>query len=222
MQWFYDSGRVIDRLLWRDYDVGMKFTLWVAVLLLAAVPVFADNGSGLKDTVVLVIRHAEKPETGDTLTSAGEARAKAYVGYFKGYAVDSKPVTIDYLFAAADSKGSKRPRLTLTPLSKATGLAIDQRFTDKQFQELSDELRAKSHGATILICWHHGQIPMLLQALGANPKQLLPGGKWPNDTYSWVMQLRYDDKGQLAEAKCVKENLMPNDAGIRADLVPVN
>ena len=198
----------------------MKLRLLLAALCLFAAPVFANDAPGLKDTVVLIIRHAEKPASGDSLTPAGEARAKAYAGYFKKYSVDSKPVTINYLFAAADSKGSKRPRLTLTPFSKASGLAIDQRFEAKQFQALANELKAKPHGATILICWHHGDIPGLLSALGANTRQLLPNGQWPDDTYNWVIQLRYDDHGQLAEAKRIKENLMPSDAGLEDDPVP--
>ena len=200
---------------------GMKPRLWLcALLLLAATPVFAQDSLGLANTTVLVIRHAEKPASGDTLTPAGEARAKAYVHYFQSYTIDSKPAAVDYLIAAADSKGSKRPRLTLTPLSQATGLTINQRFTDKQFQELADDLRAKPHGKDIVICWHHGEIPGLLRALGANPEELLPKGKWPEDVFGWVIQLRYDEKGQLMDAKRIKENLMPSDAGMQDD--PVN
>ena len=200
---------------------AMKFTLLLYGLLLAAAPVFAEDSTGLKNTVVLIIRHAEKPGSGDNLTPAGEGRAKAYVNYFKGYTVDSKPITVNYLFAAADSKGSRRPRLTLEPLSKATGMTIDQRFTAKQFQGLANELRAKPYGQDILICWHHGQIPGLLDALGAKPDKLLPGGKWPDDVFGWVIQLRYDANGQLVDARRIKENLMPDDAGMEDDLVPV-
>jgi hypothetical protein len=200
---------------------GMKSRLWLcALLLLAAAPVFAQDSPGLANTVVLIIRHAEKPGSGDSLTPAGEERARAYVHYFQTYTIDSKPITVDYLFAAADSKGSKRPRLTLTPLSRATGLAIDQRFTNKQFQELAADLRAKPHGSHIVICWHHGEIPALLKALGATPEKLLPQGKWPDDIFGWVIQLRYDTKGQLVEAKRIKENLMPDDAGMQDDLTP--
>lgn len=197
----------------------MKFRFLLCLLLLSVAPAFADDSPGLKDTVVLLIRHAEKPDTGNYLTPAGEERAKAYINYFRSYAVDSKPITIDHLFAAADSKGSIRPRLTLTPLSKATGLAIDQRFAAKQFQELANELRAKPHGGHVVICWHHGDIPQLLEAMGADPKKLLPGGKWPDTVFGWVIQLRYDDNGQLADARRINEKLMPDDAGLQDDPV---
>src|ERR1700722_18983705 len=100
----------------------MRCKLLLAILFLSLGRAFAGDSDGLKNTVVLIIRHAEKPDSGNTLTPAGEERAKAYVKYFKDYTVEAKPVTLDYLFAAADSKGSMRPRLTLEPLSKATGM----------------------------------------------------------------------------------------------------
>ena len=44
-------------------------------------------------------------------------------------------------------------------------------------------------------------MPKLLNQLGANPDELLPDGFWPEDTYDWVIELRYDDDGQLSEEK---------------------
>ena len=41
-------------------------------------PVVASGTGGLADTVVLIIRHAEKPASGFGLTPEGEARARAY------------------------------------------------------------------------------------------------------------------------------------------------
>ena len=200
---------------------AMKFNLWFWAFLLAVMPVSAADTLGLKDATVLIIRHAEKPSSGFDLTPVGYQRANAYVHYFQNFTIDGKPVTLDHLFAAADSNGSHRPRLTLEPLSKATGLAIEQPFTAKQYAELADELRAKPHGEHILICWHHGDIPQFLQALGASPEKLLPHGRWPDEVFGWMIQLHYDDKGQLIEEKCINENLMPNDAGMQDDITPL-
>jgi hypothetical protein len=85
------------------------------------------------------------------------------------------------------------------------GLRIDTRFEDVQFTKLANEILTKPHGQNIFICWHHGEIPQLLQALGADAGQLLPNGKWPDDVYDWVIELRYDTDGQLVEAKRVNE-----------------
>ncbi|HUD83961.1 MAG TPA: hypothetical protein VMQ67_10685, partial [Candidatus Saccharimonadales bacterium] len=78
-----------------------------------------EDFAGLKDAVVLVIRHAEKPENGKALSPEGVERAKAYVHYFQSFQVYGKPLKLDSLFAASDSKKSIRPRLTLEPLSRA-------------------------------------------------------------------------------------------------------
>jgi len=167
----------------------------------------------LKDAIILIIRHAEKPDSGQGLSPAGQQRAEACVHYFKNFQVDAKPLKLDCLFATADSKGSQRPRLTLEPLGNALGLKIDSRFKNKNFRELADEIQFKNHGKSILICWHHGEIPALLQALGADPAKLLPGAKWPDQEFGWVIQLRYDDEGRLipGETRRLNENLMPGD-----------
>ncbi len=174
----------------------------------------STNSPALKNAVVLIIRHAEKPESGDTLNAEGEARAKAYVEYFKNFTVDSKPIHLDYLFAATDSKGSHRPRLTIEPLSQSIGLKIDTRFTDKKPEGIVHELQSTPHGTNILISWRHGKIPELLTQFGAAPEKLIPSGEWPGEVFNWVIQLRYDENGHLKESKCINEKLMPGDAAL--------
>jgi hypothetical protein len=185
---------------------------WLAL----STPILAQDkvgvDAGLTNAVVLVIRHAEKPDKGSGLSAAGQARAKAYINYFENYTVDSKPLRVDYLFATADSKASQRPRLTLEPFSKAVGLAIHSRFEATQIQQLVNAIQTKPPGNHILISWHHQQIPRLVSALGANSNALFPGNKWPDNVYDWVIQLRYDADGHLIEAKRINEKLMPGDS----------
>jgi hypothetical protein len=180
-------------------------------LALATAKAFGADSPGLQNTTILIIRHAEKPASGNTLTPAGEKRAQAYIQYFQNFTVDSQPFKIDTLIAAANSEGSHRPFLTIEPLSKALGMPIDQRFNAKEFQKLADDLRAKPHGQHILICWHHGDIPQLTQALGVDTKELFKNDKWPDDVFCWVIQLRYDANGRLIDAKRVNEDLMSGD-----------
>lgn len=164
-----------------------------------------SNGTSLADATVLIIRHADKPESGDGLSPAGVARANTYANYFKNYQVDGVPIKLTALFAAADSKESHRPYLTIEPLSRATGLPINSKYKDKDFEALVNDLKSTYHGKDILICWHHGEIPNLLRALGADADQLVPGGKWPGDEYGWVIQLRFDKDAHLADSKRVVE-----------------
>jgi hypothetical protein len=198
---------------WTAYHGIMKSLMLFCGLLMATMPAAtyaqaanAGNSSPLANAVVLIIRHAEKPKSGSALAPAGKKRAKAYVKYFKDYTVDGQPLKLDYLFASADSKASRRARLTIEPTSKKLGLSIDTRFADAQYQQLANEIRTKPLGKSILICWHHGEIPQLILALGADPAQLFRSSKWPDAVFNWVIQLRYDANGNLLDAKRITED----------------
>ncbi len=168
-----------------------------------------ENGGapGLANATLLVVRHAEKPaDAGDGgLSPAGEARAKAYATYFQHLEIDGSAVHIGTLVASADSRESARPRLTLEPLSKATGLPIETPFANKQVKDAARWIAAGHARGTTLIAWHHGKLAKLLQKLGADPTTLLPDGEWPEDVYDWVIVLRYGADGQLSEAKRIVE-----------------
>ena len=169
--------------------------------------------SALKNEVILIVRHAEKPETGDGLTPIGEKRAKEYVGFFKNYKVDGKPLKLDYIFAATDSKKSHRPRLTVEPLAEALKLKLDTRFTDKDPDAIAKDLMAHRYGNEILISWRHGEIGALIEKLGGDPKGLIPEGKWPDNVFDRVIELHFDANGkfEVKQSKMVKEHLMPGD-----------
>lgn len=170
---------------------------WLAIGVLAGQVAVAKERTGLADATVVIVRHGEKPDEGAGLSPAGEARAKAYVGYFEHLSLDGTPFKPDTLVASADSKNSARERLTLEPLAQALGLPIDQRFADKEVKQLAHALAGESHGKSVLIAWHHGELAKLIDALGADPATLLPDGRWPDDVFNWVVVLRYDHQGKL-------------------------
>ena len=118
--------------------------------------------------------------------------------------IGGAPVHIDTLVATADSDDSDRPRLTLTPLSQALGLPIQQPYADKDVKGLAAWLSSQTDHV-VLVAWHHGKLPKLLADLGADPGQLLPNGVWPEDVYNWVIELRYDAQGHLISADRVVE-----------------
>src|SRR6516164_1695629 len=140
-----------------------------AVLFAYSLTLTANAQEGPKNSLVLIIRHAENPESGHGLSPRGKERAEAYKNYFSNFAVDSKRLEPSLIFAAQDSKQSHRPRLTVEPFAKAANLKIDTRFGNNQPTELAADLHANQQGKVILICWRHGIIPGLLRALGAKP-----------------------------------------------------
>jgi len=182
--------------------------LWMLALALSA-HAAGDSTSGLADATVLIVRHGEKPDGGTGLSPEGEARAQAYVAYFQPFMLDGTPFRPDMLVASTDSKNSARERLTLTPLSEALKLPIDQRFADKDVKALVAALATETHGKSILIAWHHGELGKLIKAFGADSKTLLPNGKWPGDVFNWVVVLRFDHAGHLVpgSARVIEEKL---------------
>lgn len=192
----------------------MRRSLFIAVIYGSALLAVADAQEGPKNSVVLIIRHAENPANGHGLSPRGEERAKAYKNYFQNFTVDGKRREPEAVLVAADSKQSHRPRLTVERFAKAANLPIDNRFANRQPADLVAELRANYQGKVILVCWHHGQIPALLRALGAAPETLLPNGKWPRDVYDWVIMASFDENGRVIPdgTKRISEHLLQGDS----------
>jgi len=171
------------------------------------------------NTNIFMIRHAEKPDALDDkgLSTAGQERAEAYTIYFQNVKRGSSIIKFDYLFAAADSQESHRPRLTIKQLEKALGLSTDVTYKDKDYQNLADAIlknpkpKPDYNNANILICWHHGEILKLAQALGA-PAASLPGN-WPEDVFGWLLQLTFDARGNAAMQPIATQKLMYGDYG---------
>jgi hypothetical protein len=161
----------------------------------------------LANNTVLIVRHTEKPDTGNGLTPLGEERARLYAKYFEPFHEEGLSVSVDCLYAGADSKNSIRPRLTLEPISRATGLPLHLNIGTKDSEGLVRELRTEPHGLHPLIAWRHGEIPTLLTALGASPDKLLPKGQWPDDVFDWVVVLTMGKDGQLLSARVIQEQL---------------
>lgn len=203
----------------------MDRRVWMvaALSLLAASPALAKHhhghGDGLEGATLLLVRHAEKPASGPDLSPAGEERAQEYVKYFspvasgavKTFWSKQPPQKLDTLVATEDSANSSRPRLTLTPLSQSINLTIQQPCADKDEKCLADWLEGQPSGRTTLIAWHHGTMPKVLKALGADPDKLLPGGKWPGSHFDWVIELRYNSKGKLTSQHKVDEGSLASD-----------
>jgi hypothetical protein len=192
----------------------MHRRLFIAIFFAYALTLVAHAQDGPKNSVVLIIRHAEDADSGDGISPRGEMRAEAYKNYFLNFTVDSKRREPAIIFAAKDSKKSHRPRLTMEPFAKAANLKIDTRFGNGQSADLAADLRANQQGKVILICWRHPYVPALLGALGANPKTFLPKGRWPGAVYDWVILLSYDQDGRLipSSSRRINEHLLPGDS----------
>jgi hypothetical protein len=182
------------------------FAVLLGLTLAASTSLFAQQNY-LANNTILIVRHAEKsPESGTGLTPQGENRAQLYASYFKPFHDGGLNLTIDSLYAGADSKKSFRPRLTLEPLSKATGMPLHHEIATTEPEALVEALKTHPHGQHPLIAWRHGEIPNLIAAFGGSPS-LIPDSKWPDETYDWVVVLTTGANGEITSARLIHEDL---------------
>ncbi|MFK2877540.1 flagellar basal body-associated protein FliL [Rhodanobacter hydrolyticus] len=196
---------------------------WMLFSLSLLLPTLAlahhDHGDkssrGLSNVTVLIVRHAEKPASGNGLSPQGEQRAQAYVAYFDPLQLDGQSLLPGRLIATRDSKSSIRPRLTLTPLSQRLGLPIEQPYADADVDKLVKSLSKDNQSPVVLIAWHHGHIDKLLEAFGGDAKAITGHKSWPSDVYDWLVVLRFDADGHLdaSRSQLVQEHLLPGDGG---------
>ena len=104
-------------------------------------------------------------------------------------------------------KHSNRPIETITPLSQSLKLPINHDFADIETASLAKlVMGGKYAGKTVLICWHHGEIPHLAAAFGVvgAPKH------WDEAVFDKVWQITWVDG--VATLKIVPQELLPGDS----------
>ena len=142
---------------------------------------------------ILVLRHAEK--TGDPmdidLSPAGAIRAQKLADY-----IPATFGTPQILIGTALSKHSDRPVETLTPLSQRMGLSIESYFGNEEWAELAHDLMVNPRyvGALIVVCWHHGTIPALMQSLGVSTGSI--PNPWPDDVFNLILDTKIGGEGR--------------------------
>jgi hypothetical protein len=98
--------------------------------------------------------------------------------------------TPNSIFATQQSKNSKRPIETVTPLAIALGLPLNDGFKDKD-KDVEKMVHAILNdtafaGKVVLICWHHGKIPDIAKALGVSRPP-----KWDGKVFDRVWQITF-------------------------------
>jgi hypothetical protein len=98
--------------------------------------------------------------------------------------------TPGFIFATQTSKNSNRPIETVTPLATALGIHIDDDYADddKDIKTMSNAILTESAfaGKTVLVCWHHGNIPEIAKVLGISKPP-----KWDGKVFDRVWQITF-------------------------------
>jgi broad specificity phosphatase PhoE len=147
---------------------------------------------------ILLMRHAEK--TGDPLDPHLSADGYARATKLADYIPDTLGIP-QFVFATAISKHSARPFETINPLSAKIGVPIDATYADQDYGALAAQLLSDPRFADannlILVCWHHGNIPSMAHALGANAGSY--PDPWDAQVFNQILVLSYsgDNAPQL-------------------------
>jgi hypothetical protein len=159
---------------------------------------------------ILIIRHGEKPATGDNLSPEGEKRAQALVHYFRTNREVTRYGTPVAIFAMKPSgqDPSNRPVQTITPTAISLGLKIHDKFGRDDIKDVADKILSdpKYDGKMVLICWEHDVIPQLASQLGVSPTP----DAWPDDVFDWVYEIDYSGKN-VSSFRIFSQHLMPGD-----------
>src|SRR5262245_58741969 len=91
---------------------------------------------------VIMIRHAEKPESGHDLSKRGYERAHALVPYFTAAPAVEGVILPSAIYAQAVSKNhqSLRPIQTIMPLADVLKIQPDASFTEGDVKHLVNEI----------------------------------------------------------------------------------
>ena len=135
-----------------------------------------------------------------------------FVGEYRTVPVKGSPprfATPDFIFATERSKNSNRPIETATPLATALHLPINAQYGDNDgdIKTMTGAIlnEVAFAGKVVLICWHHGKIPAVAQALGVSGAP-----KWDGKVFDRVWRITFP-KGK-AKLEDLPQMLLFGDA----------
>ncbi|MDT0350364.1 hypothetical protein [Pseudonocardia charpentierae] len=189
-----------------------------AVQTVAPVPPAAEDGP---TTMVMVIRHGEKPDGEEpgvdaagnvddsSMTRVGWDRAHGLVDLFDPAQGTPKPGLVRpktiYAAGVTDDGEGQRTRETVDPLADKLGITAETRYGKGQEEELVEHVLAQP-GPT-LISWQHSQIPIIAEAFPSVTPT--PPSEWPDDRFDVVWTFTKTANGWHFDQ--VPELVLPQD-----------
>jgi hypothetical protein len=159
---------------------------------------------------VILIRHGEKPASGDDLSPRGYQRAAALVGFFR-----TNPAVLEHGLPAAiyaeqprpDGKQS-RPLETVRPLADALGMTVNTDFQKTDAEGLARAVLSDPSyvGRAVLIGWEHHMLPAIAKALGWDAAP-----DWPDAAFDRVWIIDFDG-GKPVRFRDLPQRLLPGDS----------
>jgi phosphohistidine phosphatase SixA len=170
----------------------MRFPTGVLPLLLLLVG-FATTAAAQAETLVIVVRHAEKAtaERDTELSEAGHARARALEATLADAGVQSILAT-----------ERRRTQQTAQPLADRLGISIETVGLDATAEahaaSVAEVVRTRHAGRVVLVAGHSNTVPAIIAALGG-PR--LPDLCESEFSSLFVLRLREGEPARLVRAR---------------------
>lgn len=144
---------------------------------------------------VVIIRHGEKPATGDNLSCAGLNRALALPAVLD----QLLPAPPDYTYVpliGTDGKDTTTIRMlqTAMPYAVRHNLTINSDYAIDNAKGLAKKLRRQR--GTALLVWEHNNILKIAKELGIKTPLA-----WPDDDFDSIWTISFDGGGPKGKAK---------------------
>jgi hypothetical protein len=112
-----------------------------------------------------------------------------------------------FVFATQASHHSNRPVETVSPLLAAFNLPLDNSHSDEDYGKVAQDIltHSKYAGAVVLVCWHHGKIQALAEAL-----RISQPPPWSGTVFDRVWQLVYS--GETPSLANLPQQLLYGDS----------
>lgn len=129
-----------------------------------------QGSSSQHQPIIYLIRHGEKPPKNadgsdqDGLSVQGIDRAQALVQVFGA----NSTYDIQYILAEKPKKdgGRARPSETVTPLAASLGLKMNSSIDRDDAESVAAAAKSFEGPGNVLICWEHGQLASIAEAIG--------------------------------------------------------
>ena len=156
--------------------------------------------SPLTSLTIVIIRHGEKPESGDNLSPQGLSRSLQLPTILYGKFGVPNHVYVPALGMDITTAHSRMFQ-TVTPFAIQYNLSINSKFDEKDFTGLASHMREKTGIA--LVVWEHHGINSLALAIGINGAPI-----WADDDYDSIWIITFSQAGEPV-LTIDKQNLTP-------------
>jgi len=182
---------------WKSPSFCATLFFGIVVCLTAGITIFSMRRYFEKCTtpsLLMITRHAEKPDIGVGLSNSGACRANMLPSLFNGE-IFPEPDML-YTFSPTKGRPSRRGVETLLPISKKLNLPISS-FKSALYGEMLVDIKANACGKTVLLIWHRNRpnIGALALKFGVETEIVSIDSALYIEDYDAIWMIEYEEQG---------------------------